>query len=1031
MSSNRGGRGRGVLARRRDQLYVGADAAEETTLVADSGIYFSQDGRRRNEELLNVAHKKQKLTPTRLDDALAVWIPVPVDEEDLAGNDIDNTPPSDDAGTVLGKRKTYESSTDPMNVWRPHADFFLDEISRHDALGDNGAPELTCSLCKCTYIPRAAGPDAVRLFKCGQCGEFLQCKKCCLAGHARTPLHMIQEWNGDFWIDTTLLELGLVYQLGHGGMPCPYPDPRLLTMTVMDLPLIHRVKYRYCKCSKSDTANNVQQCLRNKWYPATVTDPGTCATFTTLETFRLQNVVGNINVHDFVTAMERQTNATVSTGMDWVPHRYKEFMRMSRQWAFLKRAKRSGRAHDPVGVAGTKARQCAVCCWACPHDKRNLPPNWRNVEKKYRFLYMLLVALDANFKLKNRMRANEHPDPPLGPGWGYFVEPEKYRKHLKTYTSEQDVSTCIAFAALLQKDSRGTAGLRTSGVGGCVCARHECVLPNGIGDLQKGERFLNMDYILLAALMGFVLMLLTISYDIACQWKRNFPTRNSNMPKEMQLPLDKIHVQCALPVWHAGTHDEECESANSLSFKLGVGKSDGEGVERTWAVLNPASYHTKDMSKGNRIDTLEDKIDSHNFLKNLGLGDALRRKLAVARAERDRQVKAFKEVSKTVEKDLQEQWQSEVEEWQKDATKPNPYTVQRQEGPSEAQVRLQLKKDEEQEAASGKSPLHGTSATAFLTAGLQIEEAQRRIIAEVGGRALQAPEREARIQELRLTLLKKISAFRKLQATYVPGAARAIQQDEKTRDEDSPPLKAEHIKLYMPHELAEEDRARERITASAQKYRKARAALVALKGTAFAPHFKELKDDDIRLPGENDESDAAARKKLAKISAGRGGRTPRNGPGGPAQVADPPAGERRRVPRNAPGESKRIMSWIWTARAGSGDDQQDLHDSIRVEWSRAKARKTRWQEEVELLQEEMRRTLRYLEWQATWWEARQDSRPTVSHPVKLALRAYALKQAWLHRRLAPHFKSQWETSTVIDFARVMEEADLAQFFEEK
>jgi hypothetical protein len=37
---------------------------------------------------------------------------------------------------------------------------------------------------------------------------------------------------------------------------------------------------------------------------------------------------------------------------------------------------------------------------------------------------MLIIALDANFKLKNRMRANAKVDPPLGPGWEYFVEPK-------------------------------------------------------------------------------------------------------------------------------------------------------------------------------------------------------------------------------------------------------------------------------------------------------------------------------------------------------------------------------------------------------------------------------------------------------------------------------------------------------------------------------------------------------------------------------------------------------------------------------
>lgn len=42
--------------------------------------------------------------------------------------------------------------------------------------------------------------------------------------------------------------------------------------------------------------------------------------------------------------------------------------------------------------------------------------------------------------------------------------------------------------ALLQKDSKVTTGLRTSGVGACMCARHEVIRPCGVGDLQKGER---------------------------------------------------------------------------------------------------------------------------------------------------------------------------------------------------------------------------------------------------------------------------------------------------------------------------------------------------------------------------------------------------------------------------------------------------------------------------------------------------------------------------------------------------------------
>ncbi|KAJ7898903.1 hypothetical protein B0H14DRAFT_3424241 [Mycena olivaceomarginata] len=36
---------------------------------------------------------------------------------------------------------------------------------------------------------------------------------------------------------------------------------------------------RHCKCEKSDDAENLEQLMRNQWYPATVTDPGTPASF--------------------------------------------------------------------------------------------------------------------------------------------------------------------------------------------------------------------------------------------------------------------------------------------------------------------------------------------------------------------------------------------------------------------------------------------------------------------------------------------------------------------------------------------------------------------------------------------------------------------------------------------------------------------------------------------------------------------------------------------------------------------------------
>ncbi|KAJ7188428.1 hypothetical protein C8R46DRAFT_1205581 [Mycena filopes] len=1021
-------------------VFSSRDANKEDT--ADRGIYYSADGQRRQAELLDVPHKKRRLAPTRLDDRLASWIPVQENDDSHTFSDEF----VHDAAELGQKRKFYLSSDDPMADWRPKRNTYADEILRHEGLVDLG---LNCALCSAEYnpVPAAATDEelaqAVRLFKCSMCGEFMQCGKCCVHHHQRSPLHTLEEWNGNFWVKATLRELGLVYQLGHGGGVCLGPDPKIRQMVVLSHPYVHTVKFRYCRCRLSDFADPVQQLLRNRWYPATQTDPSTCATFVTLDIFRLQNVVGNMNVYDFVTSMERQTNAIGSCGVERVPSRYKEFMRMSRQWSYIGRMKRAGVAHQIGSLQMAKPGKSTVICWTCPYDGRNLPPNWRDVEAKFRFLYMLILALDANFKLKNRIRANARNDPALGAGHEYFVEPNTYREHLRNYVPEKDISSCIAFAALLQKDTRATAGLRCTGVGGCVCVRHECVRPNGIGDLQKGERYVNMDWILLCALLGFCLMWLTLSYDIACQWKKRLSERMEKMLPHMRLPLATMQLQCTLPVWHAGSHDDDCNNANSLSVKPGVGKSDGEGVKRTWAVLNPVSYHTKDMGVGNREDHLNDKIDNHNFLKNLGQGLTLAAKLIVALGEREKQVAAFTAVSETVEKELQTKWSNEIKAWLADETQPNPYVFDKSDTPSEAQVRLELKREEEAEAQAGGTLIHGTSATAFLTAGMQIEDAQRRITAEL--------KKAARLWR----------PTEKLQAVFMPGATRILGAEEAERDSDvaAPKLDAAdrvtgcvrglvdrevalrraqclnglvllrsrlHVKRHFisfrnanitgqihatkANTLIEQ--LGERVVASAEKYRQGHGALVRVQGAAVEKQFQPLKDADLVLDGDYAESDAGAARKLAQIGHGA------------------------RAPRNAPGTSKRIMSWIWTAQGGAVDGEEHLHDSVRVEWCRAYARKLRWCEEVMLVREEMRRVLRYLEWERAEWKGKVATRPDGEVAVRAGVRGYALKQAALYENLAAHFLAAWNKPAVTVARRViagvpgedLEGPDLDSFF---
>jgi hypothetical protein len=211
-----------------------------------------------------------------------------------------------------------------------------------------------------------------------------------------------QEWNGEFWTEAKLCGspenggLGFVYQIGHHGFPCMFPaKPR--RMVVMDVAGIFTVDFQYCGCDKSRRTNNLGQLLGNAWYPASTVDPETCATFQVLDSFRLLNVVGNVSVHDFVGTLERLTDPLRLSSLpvspafrkrdkeaDGIQDRYKAFSRIARQYAYMLRAKRAGRAHDPGGLGSTKPGGLAVLCWACPHDGKNLPEGWRDVEPQYR-----------------------------------------------------------------------------------------------------------------------------------------------------------------------------------------------------------------------------------------------------------------------------------------------------------------------------------------------------------------------------------------------------------------------------------------------------------------------------------------------------------------------------------------------------------------------------------------------------------------------------------------------------------------------
>jgi hypothetical protein len=183
-------------------------------------------------------------------------------------------------------------------------------------------------------------------------------------------------------------------------------------------------------------------------------------------------------------------------------------MHIVRQWREVKRHKRAKRGHDEGGIAAKKQGELAIPCRACPQPGWNLPPNWENINPfyryvrctmsarqylkfDYRFIYIVFLAADANFRLGNRCVSSEASDPILGDGFGYFCRrhgEDGYYAHIAKHVDEEEISNCSGFRAMFLANSKRVRGLRTTGVGGVTCSRHNMWRANGIGDLQVGER---------------------------------------------------------------------------------------------------------------------------------------------------------------------------------------------------------------------------------------------------------------------------------------------------------------------------------------------------------------------------------------------------------------------------------------------------------------------------------------------------------------------------------------------------------------
>ncbi|KIY60882.1 hypothetical protein CYLTODRAFT_316177, partial [Cylindrobasidium torrendii FP15055 ss-10] len=393
---------------------------------------------------------------------------------------------------------------DPMAEWADVRSSYIDQyLSRH-SLGHG-----ICAEC---------GTTDGDIYWCRQCGDFRLCTSCCLRTHKRTPLHRLERWNGRFFERTSLKVLGMVMVLNHDDNTTCSVHDQPQDLVVVDMAGIFTVSIQVCRCPERARPTYIQ-IFQAGWYPATAKHTKTAVSLEVLDHYRRLKVHGALPVRAFVDALEHLMDPWQVNPPD---DRYRIFGRLSRQLSFIMRVVRSGVQHDG-GLDAATSGALVVTCWACPRIGINMEPGWENAPQSDSYLHRPILACDANFRQTCKYRPTTIPDPPLYDGLGVQMPWDFYHDWLRTYITEVEVSHCVAFAALAQKDTRFSTGLRWAGVIGIICARHEVML--GLGDLERGERYKNTDFVLFWVLSRMSYKQAAITYDIACQYKKNFARR--------------------------------------------------------------------------------------------------------------------------------------------------------------------------------------------------------------------------------------------------------------------------------------------------------------------------------------------------------------------------------------------------------------------------------------------------------------------------------------------------------------------------
>ncbi|KAF9782887.1 hypothetical protein BJ322DRAFT_1110770 [Thelephora terrestris] len=515
-----------------------------------------------------------------------------------------------------------------------------------------------------------------------------------------------------------------------------------------------------------------------------------------------------------------------------------------------------------------------------------------------------------------------------------------------------------------------------------------------------------------------------VTYDIGCQWGKNFSRRcmdTTSLPPLDIKSLDSFRV--AVPKFHITGHGASCQAKFNLAYMDGVGLTHGEGVETIWSHSTSLAVWSRENGPAARHMILDDHWNGWNWRKVVGLCSQLKTMLKRALQGSEDQRKEADSMTATWAKFVPE-WRKMLTAYKNDQSEPNPFEEPNPHNALE-KLRVQLLNEESEQIRTYAAFPHETSPSEFLRLALDTEAAQTKL--KVCGKNVNNEDSENSYLAQRRALSKNITKLRAPQRLYMPGSEPLIDAINPILLADRP----EDVQLWLPSALPSTSRDSQCIDGLPKleyrlRYAQALKALhevrqsrrmirvLSAKRQSHIANTQRTKSRGLNDKVQMKLKQAASTYRISRKAIEALAPNEEFGPWKktilelrPADVRGPGREE------SETSESRFVQSWIWTAapQHSASVDDPDLQATLRVEWCKLQERAKRYQEEMELVVEEMRRTWVTFEQNSLEWISRATSLPVgdsaIDATVGAGIKAYAHKRADIQRRMASIFVDDW------------------------